>query len=351
MQKLALSKDKSWMARDLENTDRWIHALTSEEIADIDSALAAAKRDGLSFDTLTRENFHLKVLPSTLKVTLDKLENDLGLFVLRGLPARNYPKDDLRLIYWGIGLHLGRPVSQSSKGDVLGDVKNFGEKVATATGRGYMSKEQLGFHTDTADVVCLFVLQTPKSGGLSKFCSSVAIRDEIAEKRPDLFEVLQQPFYWSWKGQEAPGEPKYYPQPVYSFRDGKFSSRYIKTHILSAQKEFPEAPRLTEAQKEAMGMIDTLANDPRFHYSMMFEPGDLQFMNNHVTYHARTEFEDFAEEERRRHLLRMWLAVPNSRPLDPGMKAIYQDQSGGALRGGFPSRTDKIVYETKVSEI
>ena len=193
------------------------------------------------------------------------------------------------------------------------------------------------------------MLQIAKSGGLSMFCSSLAIRDEIAKTRPDLLKVLYEPFTWSWKGQEAPGEKPYYTQPIYSEMDGRFSSRYIRPHIISAQ-DWPEVPRLTPAQIEAMELINTLANDPRFHYAMMFEPGDFQFLNNHITYHARTEFDDYEEEERRRHLLRMWLAVPNSRKLSPLMSGIYQDQSPGAVRGGFPSRTGGHVYETKVSE-
>lgn len=344
-----LSDDIAWYPADLENTERWIHVLSEAEIADIQGALSAAKAAGAYFDTLTMESFPLGVLPETLGRTLDSLENDLGIFVLRGFPVQGYSKDDLRLIYWGIGLHMGTTVSQSNKGDLLGDVKNFGSELASATGRGYMSREQLGFHTDTADVVGLLVMATPKSGGLSLFCSSVAIRDKIANTWPQLHELLQEPFYWSWKGQEAEGELPYYQQPIFSYEGGRFSSRYIKTHILSAQ-EFPDVPRLTEMQRMAMSAIDLLANDPQFHYSMMFEPGDFQFLNNHITYHARTEFEDYPEETRRRHLLRMWLSVPNSRPLSDGMTAIYRDPTAGAIRGGFPSRVAGHVYETKVSE-
>ena len=345
----ALVGNRAWFPTDLSDHSRWIHTLSPAEIADVAEALAGAKKDGLTLETLTKENFRLKALPETLSNTLHALEHDLGLYVLRGLPVKNYTKDELRLIYWGVGLHLGTPLSQSSKGDVLGDVKNFGAKVHSATGRGYMSSERLGYHTDTADVVALFVLQVAKSGGLSMFCSSLAIRDEIAKTRPDLLKVLYEPFTWSWKGQEAPGETPYYTQPIYSEIDGRFSSRYIRPHIMAAQ-DWPEVPRLTPAQIEAMELINTLANDPRFHYAMMFEPGDFQFLNNHITYHARTEFDDYEEEERRRHLLRMWLAVPNSRKLSPLMSGIYQDQSPGAVRGGFPSRTGSHVYETKVSE-
>ena len=76
------------------------------------------------------------------------------------------------------------------------------------------------------------------------------------------------------------------------------------------------------------------------------EPGDIQLLNNHVTLHSRTEFEDWPEEDRKRHLLRMWLSMPNTRELSPLMGAIYQDQRGGTVRGGFPSRTGAHSFET-----
>ena len=336
----------NWLAEDMKDPAQWIIRLNNQQIAELDHALRTAQEAGITIDRLTKGTFPLTEFDVLIPEILDRLENGRGVVVLRGLPALKYQKDELRLMYWGLGLHLGTAVSQSSKGDLLGDVKNFGSDVNSATGRGYMSKQGLGFHTDTSDVVALMVLRAARSGGVSMICSSVAIRNEIALTRPDLLEVLYQPFYWSWKGQEAKGDSPYYKQPIYSEHDGKFSSRNIATHILAAHEQFKELPPLSAAQLEALKLINTLANDPRFHFGMLFEPGDIQLLNNHVTYHARTEFEDFAEEDKKRHLLRMWLSVSNSRALSPEMSAIYQDQRTGAVRGGFPSRTGYYSYET-----
>jgi hypothetical protein len=345
-----LSTDIAWRPADLEDTSRWVHVLTDAEITDLDAALAHARREGFTLGTLTKDAFPLNTMLPTLEKVLGRIENDLGVFVLRGLPIQRYTKEHLRLLYWGMGLHMGTAVTQSHKGEVLADVRDLaGETSVTDLGRGYMSNENLGFHTDTCDVVCLFVLQTAKSGGLSTFCSSVAIRDKIASTWPYLHDVLQRPFYWHWKGSQPPGAPEYYPQPIYSYADGRFSSRYIKTHIFSAQK-VPDVPRLTELQRMAMSAIDLLANDPDYHYAMMFEPGDMQFLNNHITYHARTGFEDWPEPERRRHLLRLWLAPPNSRRLSDEMTAIYQDPSPGATRGGFPAYDRARVFETVLAD-
>ncbi len=336
----------AWLAADIADSNEWIIELTAENIAELDGAMRASIAAGLSLPDLTRENFPLPSIDALAPEILDRLEDGRGLVVLRGFPALDYDKEQLRRIYWGFGLHLGTAVSQSSAGDLLGDVMNFGADVNSTTGRGYMSKQELGFHTDTADVVALMVLRAAKSGGLSLIASSVAIRNEIARTRPDLLEVLYAPFYWSWKGQQRPGDAPYYQQPIYTDHDGKFAARDIKTHIFSAHQDYPELGDLAPAQMEAMQLVNTLARDPRFHFSMMLQPGDIQLLNNHVTYHSRTAFEDYDEPDHKRHLLRMWLSVPNSRALNPAMAPIYRDQRGGAVRGGFPSRTGVHSFAT-----
>jgi hypothetical protein len=174
----------------------------------------------------------------------------------------------------------------------------------------------------------------------------VAIRNEIAATRPDLLDVLYQPFPWSWKGQEPKGAPPHYLQPIFTEHGGKFCSRFIQPNIAAAFENFKELVPMTDLQAEAMEFINQLANEPRFHFGMMFEAGDIQLLNNHVTMHSRTGFDDYEDEDRKRHLLRMWLSVENSRELSPAMGTIYQNQQRGAVRGGYPSPTGKGYYET-----
>lgn len=338
-----------WTAKALESaTDGWIHHLSADESDELDRVLKAANAAGETIPTLTRERFQLTQMRPTLERLLDELENGCGCFVIRGLPIERYSMADRRLLCWGLGLNLGTQVSQSHRGDYLGDVRNFGETVDPAVWRSYMAGGRLAFHTDTCDVVCLFVLQTARSGGESLIVSSAAIHNEIAASRPDLLAALYTPVAWSWMGQEAQGESPWYMMPVFSRHKGKFSSRNIRTHIEAAQK-FPDAPPLRRSCEEALDLVHKLANDPEFYFGMTFEAGDFQFLNNHVTYHARTDFEEWPEVARRRHLLRMWLSVPNSRELSPLMGAIFRDRSAGAVRGGFPSRVNGRLYETVLS--
>ena len=120
-------------------------------------------------------------------------------------------------------------------------------------------------------------------------------------------------------------------------------------HIHTAQ-EYPDVPKLTEAQKEAIKMVDEIANEPEIHFGMMFEPGDIQILNNHITMHARTEFVDGDTEETKRHLLRMWLSPNNSRQLSEG-DGFFQVKDKGEVRGGFPCWDGKRLYQTPAVDV
>src|SRR5262245_26827562 len=250
-----------WRGPEVAQARDWIHDFSPDEVAEIETALRTAQARHRTMATLTKDDFPLPTVAQRIAVARDALENRRGLYQLRGIRIDGYTKDELRLLYWGLGLHIGTAVSQSRDGDVLGDVRNVGVDVNSPAGRGYKSNQRLSFHTDSADVVGLFVLRVAKSGGVSMLASSVAVHNEIARQRPDLLEVLYAPFYWSWNKQEPPGEPPYYRQPIFSQNDGKLSCRYIRRQIINAQA-FDEVPRLTAEQNEAMDLIDQLANSP-----------------------------------------------------------------------------------------
>ncbi len=334
----------NWRRADLENQSNWMHTLSQIELREIDDAFKKATSSGKNLASLTKDDFPLPLLQSKLESALDQLENGLGVWQLKGLDPSQYTKQDLRFIYWGICLQMGTAVSQNKSGVVIGDVVNFGSDIH-AQGRGYHSNQRLGFHTDGCDIVCLLVLRTAQAGGLSKIASSVAIQNEIARTRPDLLEVLYQPYPWSWLNENAPGKSPFYEMPIFTQKDGKFSCRYARTHLENSQA-FPEAPRFTAAQVEAMKLIDDLAANELFHYSYALSPGDLQFLNNHVVLHSRTAFTDFEEADRKRHLLRIWLSAKNTRPLDQSRSPLFRDLRPGAVRGGFLSADGRISFET-----
>lgn len=334
-----------WRASEMGDMTRWAYVLSEAEVETLGRAMRRAQADGIAIGDLTRDNFPLPGMESLLARILEEMETGRGLFLLRGFPVAQYSKDQLRYLYVGMCQHLGVAMAQSGGGDYLGDVRNLNVDVNSPRGRAYTSKQKLTYHSDQGDVVGLVVLRTAKEGGLSMLASALAIRNEIARTRPDLLEVLHQPFYWSWQEQQPPGSGPWYRAPIYAEKDGHFSSFYIRTHIISAQR-YEDVPRLTPEQIEAMDLIDALAAREDFHFSTMFQPGDMQFLNNHVILHSRTAFEDYDEPDRQRHLLRIWLSVPNSRALPPSRVEFFRNTAAGAVRGGFTPRTRERLFET-----
>jgi hypothetical protein len=98
----------------------------AKEVVEIEEALRGAKARGKTLATLTRDDFPLPKVAQRIAFARDFLENDKGVYQLRGIKIDDYSKDDLRLMYWGPGLHIGTAVSQSKDGDILGDVRNVG---------------------------------------------------------------------------------------------------------------------------------------------------------------------------------------------------------------------------------
>jgi hypothetical protein len=337
-----------WRGPELMKRTDWIHELSSQEIAEIEAAFRSVREKGIAIGEVDRENFALERFARIGEMARQALEDGPGVFLIRGFPAERYTAADLKLINWALGKYVGTAVSQSAEGDVMGDVRDLNaDSPGAKSTRGYKSSRELWFHCDSADVSSLFAVKNAKAGGLSGVCSSLAVHNEMARTRPDLLAELYQPFYWTWQKGCYVEEGPYYQQPIFSVQDGKLSCRYIGEAIRQVHNKHPEVPPLTATQREAMTLFDKLLNGPDFPLWKPFQPGDWQMVNNHIVMHARTEFEDHAEHERRRHLLRMWLSVPNSRPLSPLMRPVYRDQRPGAVRGGLPPKVPgTVVFET-----
>ncbi|MDN3565090.1 TauD/TfdA family dioxygenase [Paeniroseomonas aquatica] len=324
----------AWRARDLESSGRWLRRLTAPEIADLRAGFARLKAGGKPMLEITRDDMPLGAFAAVLAEAATELEAGCGLRTLRGLPVGEYSVEDARLLFWGIGTHLGVARPQGKASQLMSDVRDAGGTYRGAGGRGYNTNAELDFHTDGSDVVGLLCLRTAQSGGLSRVASSVAIHDALLAERPELVETLYGPFPHSRQKEEAADETPTYLAPVYSLAEGRFASRYIRNHIRSTQLIEGE-PRLTEIQHAALDAIQALASSDEFCFSMWLEPGDLQLVNNHVAIHSRTHYQDFEEPELKRHLLRLWLAVPQGRPLCDGLAGVYKSAAPGTVRGGF----------------
>ena len=304
----AVSSKADWRGRDMRQTEDWIYHLSSSEIREIDAALRHAKSRGLSGIQVARQDFPLPTFAATIDRITDELANGRGFILIRGFPAQDYSKEDAGTIFWGLGTHIGRPWPQNAQGDVLGDVRDTGRSILDHTVRGYQTRVALPFHTDGSDLVGLLCLRSAKSGGLSSIVSSVACHNELARTRPDLLARHYEPFCYDWRGEQEPGTKPYYAAPTFTLHQGRLFNRYIRGYIDSAQR-IAEVPRLTAFEREALDALDALTVNEEFRFDMELRVGDMQFINNYVIFHSRTDYVDHDEDDKKRHLKRLWLAT------------------------------------------
>lgn len=314
-----------WKGSDMRRRDDWIVRLDDEDVAELEAALVGVKSRSLGIPALACSDFPLPRLSAKITGIRAELEDGRGFVLLRGLPIERYSKADAALIYWGIGAHIGPAFAQNAQGDMLGHVRDLGADWKTdMKARGYQTRMRLPFHNDSTDAVGLLCLNKAKSGGESRIVSSTALHNEMLVRRPDLWQVMHEPFCVDRRGEESPGQKPYYVTPCFVRHDGRLFVRYNRTFIESAQR-FPDAPRLTSMQIEALDLMDNLCNDPEFHLDMAFEPGDMQFICNYTTLHSRADYEDWPEPERKRHLLRLWLRTPGFASLPPAFADRNED--------------------------
>jgi hypothetical protein len=308
-----VSGPAAWKGSELARDDAWLYRLSPETIAELDAALHAVERRGLPLFEITREDFPLPGFGAELEKISEELESGRGFVQIKGLPIERYTLRQAKTVYWGIGTHLGKAVSQNAKGDLIGDVRDEGLDIRTARVRGYQTRTASPFHVDETDVVGLLCWRPAKSGGASLIASSMALYNELLRRYPWYVGVLYKPFNYDWRGEQPAGSPPIYRWPVFEFYDGRLSCRYSRRMIEFAQQT--TGTMLSTIEKEAFDVMDGLIEELRLNID--FEPGDMQFLNNYVILHSRTAFADYTEPERKRHLLRLWLTVPNGRPLSP----------------------------------
>ena len=337
-----------WHGREMESDSRWQFEWTAAEIDDLLAAAGNALNQDIPLAQLDKDSFPLACASAKLAVIRDELEHGCGVARIRGLPIDDLEAELVNTLWMGVCSHLGQPVYQDPSGQLLRRIQDEGAVVGSRYGqldddrRGQRflssrartaSTGPLRFHTDRTDVVALLCTGLPARGGTSRLASSVAVHDQMLARRPDLAALLYEPIWRSRLGEEEGGESQAYPLPVFGVHQGKFTSHYSRTYVEAAQLN-PEVPPMTDAQWEALDLLAELAEE--LCMTSQFQSGDMQLLNNHVTYHARDAFEDDPPSGKVRSLLRVWLCTaPNHRSLPADHRVLWGATEAGVLRGGI----------------
>ena len=321
----------AWSAADLEADQCWIHPLSRSDVAELDDLVGKLEKKIDTVLDIEPADIDLPELGPRLKAVRDDIVNGRGIALIRGVPVEHYTRLQAGIAFWCIGSFVGVPVSQNAKGHLLGHVADLGgTTLKNPKNRGYQTHDALPFHCDSCDVVALMCLHPSKSGGASTVTSSLHIYNEMLKRRPELVAALSEPIYRDRRNEIPPGKEPWFQMPVFNFFEDHLTVSWQGGYIRSAQR-FEELPRHSQDLVDGIAMFSDLARD--LAYGMDFRQGDIQFLHNHVTVHSRTEYEDFPEPERKRHLLRLWQATPGGRPLP----SHYRERYGHLKPGERPA--------------
>ena len=320
----------NWQGTELLKHPDWEARLSVDELTQIDQALQGVASSPLS--KVTAETFPLGSLGDRLLAIQQNLEHGSGVILLKSIPVDRYSPTELQRLFLGLLLHLGTPVSQSADGTTVFSVRNEGWGTQDPKTRGPNTNKKLSFHTDRCDVIGFLCIQPAMSGGENQIVSSVAVYNRILATRPDLLRVLLQPFYYKRHNVDLGNESPFTQQPIFSIYQGHFAANFLRVLIERAYAD-EATPQMTPQQREALDFLETTAADPSLSITFRQEVGDVLLLNNFVTLHRRTEFKDNIDHPR--HLLRIWLSMPNSRPLHPMFAGNYGSVKAGAIRGGM----------------
>ena len=313
----------SWEAADYSDPASYTTALSSEDVAELVSAIEAAESK-LDLDpdcekrieraVSSRADFPLPTLGPKLAALAEEAKSGRGFALLTGFPVDRLTRRQAVVGYFGLGQYWGRARSNDQKGNLVGHVKDLGRDPADPNTRLYATRAAQPWHNDSADLVSLLCLQRAERGGESGWCSSVAVHNEVLRASPGAARAAAARGAWFYdrRGEVPKGKQPFFEMPVFNYHEGFLSVNFSANYFRDSQR-FEEVPRLGPAQLEAIALIEELAASPRFALKYELRPGDIQLLSNHTVMHFRGAFED--GEKRRRHLLRLWLSPEVDRPL------------------------------------
>ena len=298
---------RAWWRETISRAD-WLMPIPERGLAEIAAVVEALRTDPLPTFLLDPHDFQLPEWIGLMQEVRRRLDEGCGVVVLDRLPVEEWTAQEVKDVFWLIGVLLGRPVVQSIAGEILVDVTDTGVKKTIGV-RGFRTNTGQLPHIDNSfnhcppDYVSLCSLRQARKGGESRFISFYTVHNELMKRSPHLLRRLYRPFYQDRQGDFRAGESQTVSYPVFEYRR---ELRVRFTHFTIPAGYQTAGEPFEGETKAAFEAISELVSDPSLYCSFVIEPGQLQFVNNRGFGHGRTEYKDSDDEASKRHLLRLW---------------------------------------------
>lgn len=313
-------KTLNWLGREINESD-WLLELDDATLAELRAAAEFIKNHPVANMSRRPHDLKLDLSRAFFERLTNILDNGVGFAVIDRLPLDDYPLEVLVELYWVLGQLVARPVAQKRNGQMIYDVRDTKKKFDYGV-RGSVTNVELNFHTDNAfgvrppDYVGLFCRHPAKSGGISRFCSLYALHKRLQQESPAALARLYQPMLFDRQKEHLEGEPKVTLAPFFSSKDGRLRAR-ANPSLVRAGYKVAEV-EMDEALIDALDTIDRVSKEDEFWYEAALQQGQIQYLNNSEIGHYRSEFVDFDDEHKKRHLFRLWHRKTGSVSYDGG---------------------------------
>jgi hypothetical protein len=297
--------------RDQLRAEDYRVALSGPCLAEIRSVAGDIRAYPLPMVVRRPDEFDLPHCRAAMGEVRKILNRGVRFAIVDRLPLAELDPETATAVYWLLASMVARPVAQKLDGTLVYDVRDTGRQALPGSGvRPDQTNIEIKFHTDNAynttppDHVALLCLKPAKAGGHSRVSSFHTLHNALLDRHPETLARLYRAFWFDRQREFHDGDSPIFSAPVFT-AEGELLARY-STHQIRGGYALRGEPLDNEGATAVAAMLE-LFDDETLSADFDLEPGQMQFVNNRVLGHSRSEFEDYEEPERRRHLVRLWL--------------------------------------------
>ena len=301
---------KAWMRADIRRDD-WFFPLSADCLAELRAILVELRAHPRSVEQIDPAHFEIPACRKLMRSVQAALDDGVRFAVVDRLPMDEISDTEAKALYWILSSLLARPVQQKLTGTLVYDVHDTGKKATPGSGvRPDQTNMDQFFHNDNSynttqpEYVALLCMRPAKTGGVSQVISFYTLHNELLRAHKEVIPRLYQPFWFDRQKEYLPGEPEVLSAPIFSY-DGRLK---VRLGLFQAKSG---CTLMNETMDEpAVTAIDTLRKiftDEAVRFDFVMERGQIQFVNNLELCHRRTTFEDYAEPQNKRLMIRLWL--------------------------------------------
>lgn len=305
----------AWTAASLKPQDGLVK-IGEEALRELRGMVAVLHDNPLPIEMLEPSAFRMNACRRMMATVKETLENGVGFVIIDKLPMEEFSKEEAKAVYWVLSQLVSRPVAQSWDGKMVYDVTDLGKPPGNGVRPDVTNAEQ-NFHTDNSynlcapDYVSLLCLRPAKEGGISSIVSFHSVYNEMLTKHPRLVDRLFAPYLFDRNKEHAPDAPPVISHPLMQVVGGRLTSRLSHRHVINGYGM--AGVELDPLGEDALETLEATMNQAHLIREFFFEPGQIQIVDNRRLGHRRTVYTDFAEADRKRHLVRLWLRTEGRR--------------------------------------